>query len=60
MKYPVSMTVGSDLFAEIRASAPQIVVTECATCRMQIEQATAVKTMHPADVLPNALCYQSG
>jgi glycerol-3-phosphate dehydrogenase subunit C len=53
-KYPVSMKVGSDLFAGIRASAPEGVVTECATCQMQIEHGTGVKAMHPVDILLNA------
>jgi glycerol-3-phosphate dehydrogenase subunit C len=53
-KYPVSMEVGSELFAGIRASAPQAVVTECATCQMQIEHGTGVKAIHPVDILLNA------
>jgi glycerol-3-phosphate dehydrogenase subunit C len=57
-KNPVSMEVGSELFAGIRASAPQAVVTECATCQMQIEHGTGVRAMHPVDILLNA--YKSG
>jgi glycerol-3-phosphate dehydrogenase subunit C len=53
-KYPVSMEVGSELFAGINASAPQAVITECATCQMQIEHGTGVKAMHPVDILLNA------
>ncbi len=58
-KHPVSMEVGSELFAGIRASAPQAVVTECATCQMQIEHGTGVSVMHPVDILLNASCDQS-
>jgi len=57
-KYPVSMEVGSELFAGIRASNPQAVVTECATCQMQIEHGTGVKAVHPVDILLNA--YKPG
>jgi glycerol-3-phosphate dehydrogenase subunit C len=53
-KYPVSMAVGQELFAGIRASAPEVVVTECATCQMQIEHGTGVKAVHPVDILLNA------
>jgi len=53
-KYPVSMKVGSELFAGIRESAVQSVVTECATCQLQIEHGTGVKTVHPVDILLNA------
>jgi len=53
-KYPVSMEVGSELFAGIRASAPQAVVTECATCQMQIEHGTGIKAVHPVEILLDA------
>jgi glycerol-3-phosphate dehydrogenase subunit C len=53
-KYPISMDVGRELFAGIRASAPQAVVTECATCQMQIEHGTGVKAVHPVDIMLNA------
>jgi glycerol-3-phosphate dehydrogenase subunit C len=57
-KYPVSMEVGSELFAAVRASAPQAVVTECATCQMQIVHGTGVKAVHPVNILLNA--YKAG
>lgn len=53
-KYPVSMKVGSELFEGIRTCAPEAVVTECATCQMQIEHGTGVHAMHPIDVLLTA------
>lgn len=53
-KYPVSMAVGQPLFAAIAESTPEMVVTECATCRMQIEHGAGVRTMHPAEILLEA------
>jgi len=53
-KYPISMAVGQTLFDRIRAADPQMVVTECATCRMQIEHGAKVKAVHPAEVLLDA------
>lgn len=53
-KYPVSMAVGSELFKAIGRRAPQVVVTECATCQMQIEHGTGVKAIHPVEILLNA------
>ncbi len=53
-KYDVSMAIGQDLFASVRASDPQFVVTECATCQMQIEHGTAVTAMHPVEILLQA------
>jgi glycerol-3-phosphate dehydrogenase subunit C len=48
------MEVGQELFSGIRASAPQAVVTECATCQMQIEHGTGVKAVHPVNILLGA------
>ena len=53
-KYPVSMEIGRELFSGIRDCAPEAVVTECATCQMQIEHGTGVKAMHPVDILLSA------
>jgi glycerol-3-phosphate dehydrogenase subunit C len=53
-KYKVSMAIGQELFESISASHPQMVATECATCQMQIEHGTTVKTIHPAEVLIQA------
>jgi glycerol-3-phosphate dehydrogenase subunit C len=53
-KYKSSMAVGQPLFDGIRAAQPEFVTTECATCQMQIEHGTALKTIHPAEVLLRA------
>jgi len=53
-KYAVSMDIGRELFASIDAARPQMVTTECATCRMQIEHGTNYKTIHPAEILLEA------
>ncbi|PKU23884.1 anaerobic glycerol-3-phosphate dehydrogenase subunit C [Telmatospirillum siberiense] len=57
-KYPVSMAVGQRLFEGIRDADPQMVVTECATCRMQIEHGSRVKAIHPAELLLAAYSEQ--
>ena len=53
-KYPVSMAIGQRLFEGIRQADPQMVVSECATCRMQIEHGAKVKAIHPAELLLEA------
>jgi glycerol-3-phosphate dehydrogenase subunit C len=50
-KYKISMDIGQRLFDSIRDVNPQMVVTECATCRMQIEHGVKIKTIHPAELL---------
>jgi glycerol-3-phosphate dehydrogenase subunit C len=53
-KYPISMSVGQKLFDGIRDAAPQMVVSECATCRMQIEHGSKIRAIHPAELLLGA------
>jgi glycerol-3-phosphate dehydrogenase subunit C len=53
-KYNVSMAIGQNLFDSINAAQPQMVVTECATCKFQIEHGTAVKVAHPVDIMLQA------
>jgi glycerol-3-phosphate dehydrogenase subunit C len=48
------MAIGQPLFTSIRASQPKLVTTECATCQMQIEHGTSMKTIHPAELLLQA------
>jgi glycerol-3-phosphate dehydrogenase subunit C len=53
-KYGVSVAIGQRLFDGLAAIQPQVVTTECATCKMQIEHGTAFKTVHPAEILLEA------
>jgi glycerol-3-phosphate dehydrogenase subunit C len=53
-KYAISMEIGEQLFASIRAAQPQMVATECATCQMQIEHGTGFKAIHPAEIMLRA------
>jgi glycerol-3-phosphate dehydrogenase subunit C len=54
-KYSISMEVGRPLFQAIDAAHAQFVVTECATCQMQIEHGAHVQTIHPVEVLLQAM-----
>jgi glycerol-3-phosphate dehydrogenase subunit C len=53
-KYPISMAIGQELFAGIRAAQAQVVTTECATCQMQIAHGSGAETLHPAEILCRA------
>lgn len=50
-KYDVAMKIGQPLFEKVITSSPDAVVTECGTCRLQIEYATKAKTVHPLSLL---------
>jgi glycerol-3-phosphate dehydrogenase subunit C len=58
-KYQISMDIGEELFSAIRAYHPDLAVSECATCRMQIEHGTSVPALHPAEILHQALVGNS-
>lgn len=53
-KYGISMAIGSKLFKRIEEVHPQMVTTECATCRMQIEHGSQLATIHPVELLLKA------
>ena len=46
-----SISVGRNLFNLIDEAEPEIVITDCETCRMQIEMNTRYKVLHPVTVL---------
>ncbi len=52
--YDLSMLTGKPLFERIVAVAPDLVVSECTTCRMQIAQGTGLTTAHPILLLAGA------
>jgi glycerol-3-phosphate dehydrogenase subunit C len=53
-KYAVSMAVGNKLFQAIEQAAPELAVSECPTCRMQMTHGTGVPSVHPAELLLEA------
>ena len=53
-KYEISMAIGHELFESIRAAQPEMVASECATCRMQIEHGSSVRSIHPIEVMLQA------
>lgn len=53
--YPYSQKIGSRLFAAIRASGATAVVTDCETCKWQIEGSTNFRVLNPIEVLVRSL-----
>ncbi|MFQ6097441.1 MAG: heterodisulfide reductase-related iron-sulfur binding cluster, partial [Armatimonadota bacterium] len=49
--FDLSMKMGEPLMREIRRAAPDLVVTPCGTCNMQIAQATRLAVAHPMRIL---------
>ena len=53
-KYGIAMDVGSELFRQIGAARPDLVVCDSETCRWQIEHATGLDAVHPIELLHRA------
>ncbi|MBQ9407525.1 MAG: anaerobic glycerol-3-phosphate dehydrogenase subunit C, partial [Desulfovibrio sp.] len=54
-KYAIAQTVGSRLFAAVRESKAEAVVSECGTCRVQLKHGTGLHALHPVNILRKQL-----
>jgi glycerol-3-phosphate dehydrogenase subunit C len=50
-KYELSKAIGSPVFQGIMDKDYQLVLTDCGTCKLQIEQNTGRKVLHPVQVM---------
>jgi Fe-S oxidoreductase len=48
------MEIGKALFDEVRRVSPDVVVTGCGTCKIQLEQGTGLEVRHPIWLLKKA------
>ncbi|ROP62878.1 glycerol 3-phosphate dehydrogenase (quinone) subunit C [Enterobacter sp. BIGb0383] len=53
--YPTSQAIGAPLFQQIEESDADLVVTDCETCKWQIEMSTSKRCEHPISLLAQAL-----
>ena len=49
--FEFSLETGRPMFQRIKEVDPDLVLSECSTCRMQIAQGGGVEVMHPAQFL---------
>lgn len=54
-KYEISQEIGKDLNEAVDRLKPEIVLTDCEGCRMQIRHLTGLKVLHPIQILRDAL-----
>jgi len=54
-KYEISQEIGKDLKEAIDRIRPQIVLSDCEACRMQVRHLTGLKVLHPVQILRDAL-----
>lgn len=55
--YETSLAAGRPMLEQLRRPDVQFGSTECSTCRIQMEDAAAVRTLHPAQYLALAYGY---
>ena len=56
--YPYSQKIGSELFEILKASGPDLVATDCETCRWQIEMSAGLEVANPVSILAEALDFE--
>ena len=53
--YADSQKIGEPLFNQIKSLAPDVVATDCETCKWQIEMSTGYPVANPVSILAEAL-----
>ncbi|SNY63334.1 anaerobic glycerol-3-phosphate dehydrogenase subunit GlpC [Enterobacter sp. CC120223-11] len=53
--YATSQSIGAPLFAQIEESGADLAITDCETCKWQIEMSTSLRCEHPITLLAQAL-----
>ncbi len=54
-KYEISQEIGRDLAEAIDRLKPEIILSDCEGCRMQIRHLTGLKVLHPIQILRDSL-----
>ena len=49
--YELSMGIGKPLFVQINEAEPDLLVSGCGTCQIQLLKGTGIKTVHPIDLI---------
>jgi glycerol-3-phosphate dehydrogenase subunit C len=49
--YDLSMKIGSKLFGEIERVKPDVVLSGCGTCQIQIRQGAGLEVLHPIEII---------
>ncbi|MFZ5569647.1 MAG: heterodisulfide reductase-related iron-sulfur binding cluster [Thermodesulfobacteriota bacterium] len=52
--HDASLTLGAPLFNKIKAADPELIVTDCLSCRLQFQQVLPYPVRHPLEILAGA------
>ncbi len=58
-KYDISQEIGKDLADAVARLNPEMVLTDCEGCRLQIRHLTGLKVLHPIQIVRDALLPES-
>jgi glycerol-3-phosphate dehydrogenase subunit C len=53
--YDASLRLATPLIRKIQAAAPEAIITDCLSCRLQFQHLLPFPVMHPMEVLSSAL-----
>jgi len=53
--YDYAMNIGAGVFAALRDDPPDLVLTDCGACKLQIEHGSARSAVHPLEVIFRAM-----
>jgi glycerol-3-phosphate dehydrogenase subunit C len=56
--YAASMAIGEGLFKQIEESDADLAITDCETCKWQIEENTALTCIHPVSLIAQAIAAE--
>jgi glycerol-3-phosphate dehydrogenase subunit C len=59
-KFAIAEEIGKDLAEAVARIDPEVILTDCEGCRMQIRQLTGLRVLHPAQLLRDALPLPQG
>ena len=59
-KFAIAEEIGKDLAEAVARMAPEIVLSDCEGCRMQLRHLTGLRVLHPAQLLRDALPLPQG
>lgn len=54
-KFSIAEEIGKDLAEAVARMAPEIVLSDCEGCRMQLRRLTGLRVLHPAQLLRDVL-----
>ena len=54
-KYEISQEIGNDLAEAVDRLNPEVILSDCEGCRLQIRHLTGLKVLHPIQILRDAL-----